>query len=283
MSKYLIIGRSGQLGTAYRQILPADSVVAVDQDQVDLSRPDNIRLDLNDIRVVINCAAYTAVDAAETDEDTARRVNADAVGVIAEQCRRSGVPLVHFSTDYVFQGHATVPYPVDAPRGALGAYGRTKQLGEELLERSGASYLLVRTSWVYAPWGNNFVRTMARLMFQKPELKVVQDQRGRPTHVTGLAERALQLFELGQRGTFHVTDEGECSWYEFALAIRDTIGASCAIHPCTSAEFPRPAPRPPYSVLDLSKTTAILGPGKSYQSWLADMREELLADVTRVD
>jgi dTDP-4-dehydrorhamnose reductase len=283
VSRYLIIGKSGQLGTAYRQILPAESVVAVDQDEVDLSRPQDIQLKLSGIGVVLNCAAYTAVDAAETDEDTARRVNADAVGVIAQQCRDAGVPLVHFSTDYVFQGHATAPYPVDAPRGALGAYGRTKQLGEELLEQSGVSYLLVRTSWVYAPWGNNFVRTMARLMFQKDELKVVHDQRGRPTHATGLAERALRLFDLGQRGTFHVTDEGECSWYEFALSIRDTIGASCAIQPCTSAAFPRPAPRPPYSVLDLSKTTAVLGPGRSYQTWLADMREELLTDVTRVD
>jgi len=279
MSWYLIIGKSGQLRTAYRQILPPDSVLAVDQDEVDLSRPADIKLDLNGIRAVLNCAAYTAVDAAETDEDTARRVNADAVAVIAEQCRTAGVPLLHFSTDYVFRGHASAPYPIDAPRGALGAYGRTKQLGEELLEGSGADYLLVRTSWVYAPWGTNFVRTMARLMFQKPELKVVDDQRGRPTHVMGLAERSLALLQGGQRGTFHVTDEGECSWYEFALAIRDTIGAPCSIQPCTSAEFPRPAPRPAYSVLDLSKTTELLGPGKSYQVWLSTMKDGLLAEV----
>src|SRR5690606_16470982 len=111
--------------------------------------------------------------------------------IIAAQCKAAHIPLIHFSTDYVFPGQADAPYPVDFPRGALGAYGRTKQLGEELLEQSGADYLLVRTSWVYAPWGNNFVRTMARLMRQKRELKVVNDQRGRPTHACGLAERSL--------------------------------------------------------------------------------------------
>ncbi len=269
MSKYLILGRSGQLGQAFQALLGPERCVSLDQEDVDLAKPEAIRLQLDQIGGVINCAAYTAVDAAEEDEETARKVNADAVEVIARQCKERDVPLLHFSTDYVFQGHATSPYPVDAPRGALGAYGRTKQLGEEKLERSGADYLLIRTSWVYAPWGQNFVLTMARLMKSKSELKVVADQRGRPTHVTGLAERSFALFSGGHRGVFHVTDEGECSWYEFALAIRDTIGSSCEIKPCSTAEFPRPAPRPPYSVLDLSRTTAVLGPGKSYREWLA--------------
>lgn len=278
MGKYLIIGKSGQLGTAYQTLLGEQRAIAVDQDEVDLSRPGDIELDLKGVAGVINCAAYTAVDAAEDDEDTARRVNAESVQVIAQQCKTAQIPLLHFSTDYVFQGHAEAPYPVNAMRGALGAYGRTKQLGEELLEQSGADYLLIRTSWVYAPWGNNFVRTMARLMRQKPELKVVDDQRGRPTHVTGLAERSFALFSQGHRGAFHITDEGECSWFEFAQAIKDTIGASCEITPCTTADFPRPAPRPPYSVLDLGQTTAILGPGKHYRDWLATMRESLLAE-----
>ena len=277
MKRYLVLGRSGQLGQAYQQLLGAERCVAIDQDQCDFSRPETIALKLDDIQGVINCAAYTAVDAAEEDEQTAYKVNAEAVAVIARKCKEAHVPLLHFSTDYVFGGHASSPYPVDAPRGALGAYGRTKQAGEELLEKSGADYLLVRTSWVYAPWGNNFVRTMARLMRTRPELKVVSDQRGRPTHVTGLAERSFALLEAGHRGTFHITDEGECSWYEFALAIRDTIGAPCSIEPCTTEAFPRPAPRPPYSVLDLSKTTAILGPGRSYQDWLLSMRDGLLA------
>lgn len=279
MGKYLIIGKSGQLGHAFQLLLKPEDVIAVDQDEVDLARPDQLRLDLNGVRAVLNCAAYTAVDAAESDEDTARRVNAESVQVIAALCKAAHIPLIHFSTDYVFPGKADAPYPVDFPRGALGAYGRTKQLGEELLEQSGADYLLVRTSWVYAPWGNNFVRTMARLMRQKPELKVVSDQRGRPTHACGLAERSLALFTQGQRGTFHVTDEGECSWFEFAQAIKDTISATCSLIPCSTADFPRPAPRPAYSVLDLSKTSALLGPGKHYRDWLATMREGLLAEV----
>ncbi len=278
MSRFIVLGKSGQLGQAYLELLGQDRVVALDQDQVDFARPETIKLDFAGIDGVINCAAYTAVDAAEEDEDTARRVNADAVSVMAEQCKKAQIPLVHFSTDYVFPGNGEHPYPVDAPRGGLSAYGRTKQEGEEALEASGADYLLVRTSWVYAPWGNNFVRTMARLMRTKDALKVVDDQRGRPTHVTGLAERSFALLERGHRGTFHITDEGQCSWYEFACAIRDTIGAKCAISPCTTDEFPRPAPRPAYSVLDLSKTTEILGPGKTYQQWLETMRDGLTSE-----
>jgi dTDP-4-dehydrorhamnose reductase len=282
MNKYLIVGQSGQLGQAFQQLIPAAQRVTIDQDTVDLARPESIQLPLHGISAVLNCAAYTAVDAAETDEETARKVNALAVQVMAQQCKDANIPIVHYSTDYVFQGQATAPYPVDAPRGALGAYGRTKQLGEEFLEQSGADYLLVRTSWVYAPWGNNFVRTMARLISQKPALKVVDDQRGRPTHALGLAERSFALLNQGQRGAFHITDEGECSWYEFALAIRAAIGASCDIQPCTTAEFPRPAPRPAYSVLDLSKTTALLGPGKTYQEWLDIMRDGLVREINAV-
>jgi dTDP-4-dehydrorhamnose reductase len=224
---------------------------------------------------VFNCAAYTNVDGAETDEQTARAVNGLSVGVLADQCKNAGVPLVHFSTDYVFDGQAKAPYATDHPRAPLGAYGRTKALGEELLENSGVSFLLVRTSWVYAPMGKNFVLTIARLCKEKEQLKVVSDQRGRPTHAKTLAERSLALFQGGHRGPFHVTDEGECSWFEFACAIRSAAEASCELEPCTTAEFPRPAPRPPYSVLDTSKADRILGPAPHYTSRLAEMHDLL--------
>lgn len=273
MSRVLIIGASGQLGGAFQHLLSerGEDFVAWDEKRLDLSRPDSIALELDDVRVVLNCAAYTNVDGAETDEALATLINADAVGIMATQCRAAGVPLVHYSTDYVFDGAATSPIPVDAPRAPLNAYGRSKAKGEELLEKSGAEYLLVRTSWVYAPWGNNFVKTIARLVGEKPELKVVDDQRGRPTHALGLAERSLALFERGKRGIFHVTDGGECSWYEFATKIRDLVASPCQIHPCTTAEFPRPARRPAYGVLDTAATDAILGPAKHYGDWLATM------------
>lgn len=270
MKKYLIIGGSGQLGQAMSQLLDARDTAALvlNQEQADLSHPETLTLPLAGISAVFNCAAYTAVDAAEVDEKTATQVNGHAVGVIAKQCREASVPLVHFSTDYVFDGQGTTPLAVETPRAPLSAYGRSKALGEELLEASGAEYLLVRTSWVYAPWGNNFVNTMARLMSEKPELKIVDDQIGRPTHALGLAQRSLELLERGERGTFHVTDEGECTWFGFAAAIAETLGSDCRLSPCTTSEFPRPAPRPAYGVLSSAKADALLGPATHYKEWL---------------
>ncbi len=274
---YLIIGTGGQLGEAFGALLTQrrQAFRLVGQAECDLSEPDTIELDLRGVRCVFNCAAYTNVDAAETDEETAARINGHAVATLARQCREADIPLVHYSTDYVFDGRATEPYTTEQKRAPLGAYGRTKALGEELLEASRAEYLLVRTSWVYAAWGNNFVRTMARLMKEKPSLKVVDDQRGRPTHVMTLAERSLALLEMGQRGIFHVADEGECTWFGFASAIREVTGASCDLVPCTTRDFPRPAPRPAYSVLDTSRADALLGPAPSYRARLAAMSGEL--------
>lgn len=273
----VIIGKGGQLGDTFTSLLRGrgEAVRQLDQERVDLARPESVQLDFDGVDLVVNCAAYTNVDGAETDEETARRVNGYSVGAIARQCAQRGVPLIHYSTDYVFDGRGTAPYRTDHPRAPLGAYGRTKALGEELLEDSGADYLLVRTSWVYAPFGNNFVRTIARLCREKDELKVVSDQRGCPTHALTLAERSFDLFRQGKRGTFHVTDAGECSWFEFACAIRDICRADCHITPCTTAEFPRPAPRPAYSVLDTSETEAVLGPAVGFRTRLEEMAQVL--------
>jgi dTDP-4-dehydrorhamnose reductase len=272
VSRLVVLGSSGQLGTMFLDLLQArgEEFVALDQADCDLARPDHIMLPLRGARAVINCAAFTAVDAAETEEDLAHKINAEAVGKLASLCKAAAVPLLHFSTDYVFDGAADAPYSIDHPRAPLGAYGRTKARGEELLEASGADYLLVRTSWVYAPWGQNFVRTMTKLLREKSELKVVDDQRGRPTHVRTLAERSLALLDQGQRGTFHVTDDGECTWYGLTLAIKEALGAACAVTPCTTAEFPRPARRPAYSVLDISRAESILGPAPHYLTRLRE-------------
>lgn len=270
MGKYLILGAGGQLGRAFVQQLEDENMVVqgLGRNETDLARPDELRLDMRGVDVVVNCAAYTNVDGAEEDEELATRINADAVGQLARICKEAGATLVHFSTDYVFDGQATKPYAVDHPKSPVNAYGRTKHRGEEQLEDSEVDHLLIRTSWVYAPWGKNFVKTMARMMKERDTLNVVDDQRGRPTHVTGLAERTLQLLRQKARGTFHITDGGECTWFGFAQAIAEAIDAKCTINPCTSAEFPRPAPRPAYSVLDTSRADELLGPALHYRQWL---------------
>ncbi len=248
-----------------------EEFVALDQADRDLARPDHIMLPLRGARAVINCAAFTAVDAAETEEDLAHKINAEAVGKLASSVqsrnrsastlqhrlrvrRCSGCPLLHRSSSRA----AGRVWPHEGPR------RRTPR-------PRGADYPLVRTSWVYAPWGQNFVayddQALAR---ENRVLKVVDDQRGRPTHVRTLAERSLALLDQGQRGTFHVTDDGECTWYGLTLAIKEALGAPCTVTPCTTAEFPRPARRPAYSVLDISRAESVLGPAPHYLTRLRE-------------
>lgn len=276
-TKILLLGADGMLGKAWERFLVARGLT---HDAVARGRTEPFHLDVTDARAVdaflargyewvINCTAYTAVDAAETDESTAHQINAVAVGQLGEAAARHGVRVVHYSTDYVFSGDAETPYAVEAPVAPINVYGKTKAAGEALLRASGAAHLSLRTSWVYAPWGKNFVLTMRRLMNTQPRVTVVDDQRGRPTSVFTLVDATWALMERASAGaegsesaqdvggTYHVTDGGECSWFEFAKEIRDVIGASCEVAPCSTAAFPRPARRPAYGVLDLSRTEAI--------------------------
>ena len=274
----LLLGDRGMLGRAFRELLAAKQrpFTGFDLPELDIAEPDQVGpLFAKPWFAVINCAAYTNVDGAEADEAAALRANGTAPGVVAAACARARVPLVHFSTDYVFAGDARAPYAVDMPLHPLGAYGRSKAAGEIAIRGSGAEFLIVRTSWLYAPWGNNFVRTMARLTRDKPELKVVNDQRGRPTSAQHLAATTLALLDRGTRGILHVTDGGECTWYEFTVEIARLLGRSAVVRPCTTAEFPRPAPRPAYSVLDLGPTEAILGPMPNWQTNLASVVAQL--------
>lgn len=268
---YLVLGATGQLGRAFlahfaRTGQPA---VGLTRAEFDLGAPSLPKLPNGAFRAILNCAAYTAVDAAETDEAAATRVNGAAVGELAAAAAERGIPLVTYSTDYVFDGLAAEPYPVDAARAPKTAYGRSKLVGERLLEAQPGGWLLVRTSWVYAPYGNNFLRTMAKLVQERDEVKVVMDQRGRPTHVDTLVEGTLALLEGGARGTFHLTDDGEVTWFEFARAIRDALAAKAKVTPCTTADFPRPAPRPAYSVLSIAGTKALIGPIATFEQRLA--------------
>ncbi len=203
------------------------------------------------------------------------RANGDGPRRLAEACKRAFVPLVHFSTDYVFAGHGAEPYRVDAPLDPQSAYGRTKAAGETAIRESGAEHLILRTSWLYAPWANNFVRTIAKLSRERDALKVVDDQRGRPTSAEHLATSTLALLRQAARGTLHVTDGGECTWFGLASEIVRLLGSPCVVSPCTTAEFPRPAPRPAYSVLDLSRTEALLGKLPDWRVNLEDVMARL--------
>ena len=276
MSEVVLLGADGMLGRAWAELLKARGIAHVattieDLDITDASAVEGVVSD--GVRWVINCAAYTAVDDAEAHEALSDEVNGHAVGRLAEQCKRVNALLVHYSTDYVFDGTATEPYPTGHPRNPVNAYGRSKALGEELLEKSGAEHLLVRSSWLYAPWGKNFVLTMRDLAKSRDSLRVVHDQRGRPTDSRQLAEVSLDLMERRSRGVFHVTDGGECTWFELARFVAAETRPVCKVEPCTSEEFPRPAKRPAYSVLDILATEQVVGP---LARWEERVRDALL-------
>jgi dTDP-4-dehydrorhamnose reductase len=271
------------LGRAWKRLLEKQNV---EHDEVaypvfDLTRPeDAARAITPDHAWVVNCAAYTDVDGAETKEADALRVNGAGVGNLLQRCGEVGATLVHYSTDYVFSGNATAPYPVEARHEPVNAYGRTKAQGERLIIDSGLRHLLVRTSWLYAPWANNFVRTIVRLSRERPELRVVDDQRGRPSSAEHLALQSARLMEKGLagprfEGIFHVTDGGECTWFEFAERVARFANPVCRVLPTTTAEFPRPAKRPAYSVLDLTKTERALGTSFSWERNVDDVLQRL--------
>lgn len=287
----LVIGAAGMLGRAMchalrdaeAQFEGVDAVANPDQgiEAFDLTSPEDLaEIAAGRWSVVINCAAWTDVDGAEANEAGATRLNGEAVGWLADACRDGGAVCVHFSTDYVFDGLGTVPYPTDHPVSPVNAYGRSKAVGERLLAASDAAFVVVRTSWLYGAWGTNFVRTMRGLMQTRDTLKVVDDQRGRPTSVGQLTGITLGLLDAGARGVFHGCDGGECTWYEFASLIRDEIGAATVITPCSSDAFPRPAVRPAYSVLDLSETVAIVGEPVAWQDEVRRVLAEIQAAET---
>ena len=263
--KVLITGANGQLGGALQRLAPSWAEInAIDVDDCDLTDVPMLtaRLTVEAPDVILNAAAYTAVDRAESDEELARAINAEAVAAMVEAMADSGGKVVHVSTDYVFDGTASMPYAPDAPRNPQSVYGRTKAEGEDMLRPED---LLVRTAWVYEAGGANFVRTMIRLMNERDELRVVADQVGAPTWATGLARTLWALVEKGATGTFHHCDDGVASWHEFAVAIAEEahalglIAKIPQIHPITTAEYPTPARRPAYSLLDCSKTRAFIG------------------------
>ncbi len=263
----LITGAGGQLGCELARLLPAHGeVTALDRAQLDLGDVGAIRDIVGAIRprLIVNAAAYTAVDQAEGEPDVAEAINARGPAVLAEEARRLGAVLIHFSTDYVFDGRASTPYVEEAPTGPLNAYGRSKLHGEQAVAASGAAAITLRTSWVYARRGRNFLLTMQRLSAQRDELRVVADQFGVPNWSRQLAEATAALLaggvaELAARsGLFHLSAQGQASWFEFAQAILGDA-APARLVPITSADYPTAAARPAYAVLATAKFERAFG------------------------
>lgn len=267
--RILVTGGDGQLGRCLRDATASssDTYIFTDVDDFDITDPEAVELMLrcNDFQVIINCAAFTDVNAAESKADIAHKINTEAVGYIAEACARYGVFLIQISTDYVFGGNCNnTPCSETQAPNPTGVYGLTKLKGEQAIEQSGCRYMIIRTAWLYSRYGKNFVKTMMSLTATKPEIKVVMDQVGTPTYATDLANVLVRivterLFEHNC-GIYNYSNEGVCSWYDFAVTISRLAGHdSCAIRPCSSTEYPSPVTRPPYSVLDKTKIKSELG------------------------
>ena len=272
--KILVTGSSGQLGREIRRHSAGSGHEYIFTDARTSDEDAGIRpLDITDeesvmcavtpdIDVIINCAAYTDVNRAEVDPDTAYRVNVVAVGNLAKAALGADALLIHISTDYVFDGEASMPYVEDADTAPCNVYGKSKFAGEEAVKESGCRYMIFRTSWLYSNWGRNFFLTMADLTADRPSIKVVVDQTGTPTYAYDLAYFICGLIgsdRLDRTGVYHYSNEGVCSWYDFAKEINMLLGHTCRVEPCLTEEFPSPAERPHYSVMDKTKVKETFG------------------------
>ncbi|HPX99128.1 MAG TPA: dTDP-4-dehydrorhamnose reductase [Bacteroidaceae bacterium] len=266
----LVTGSNGQLGNEMRTLASGSANRWLFTDVTVVEGVETIPLDITDkdavesicsdysIDCIVNCAAYTNVDKAEDEEKLAYRINAYAVGLLAEAAAARGALLIHISTDYVFKGINVRPYIEDQPTDPLGVYGRTKLAGEKALCESGCRFIILRTAWLYSPYGNNFVKTIRRLTSERDSINVVFDQVGSPTYAADLAFAIFDIIEndksQGCEGIYHFSNEGVCSWYDFAVATARLSGnGQCAISPCHSDEFPSKVRRPAFSVLDKTK------------------------------
>ena len=261
--RVLVVGAGGMLGTAVQTAVPSTIQLAALR-HPDLAIEDAAAVERAVARErpdwIVNCAAYTQVDRAEAEPETAQRVNAMGPANLAHAARGAGARLMQISTDYVFDGRATRPYREDDPVGPLNVYGRTKLAGEQavrdILPRA---HLIVRSQWLFGEGGPNFVATILRLARERSELKVVNDQHGRPTYAADLAVALWKLIACDARGTVHCANEGEATWFDVARAAIAAAGLKTSVVPCTTAEMPRPAPRPAFSVLDCGRYQRIVG------------------------
>jgi dTDP-4-dehydrorhamnose reductase len=281
--KLLVFGKTGQLGTELQRRAGDVTLDVRDETEGDFTQPDACARIVagSDADAVIVAAAYTAVDKAESDEDRARMINATAPGAIARAAAARGMPLVHVSTDYVFDGTSEQPFSVDMPTGPLGAYGRTKLAGEVAVRDAGGVHAILRTSWVVSAHGHNFIKTMLRLGAERDRLTIVADQVGGPTPAAALADACLAVADRLLRdpsvtGTYHVTGGPDVSWADFAREIFRLSGTPCDVVDIPTAEYPTPARRPLNSRLDNSLTEAVFGlPRPDWRAGLRDILQDL--------
>ncbi len=265
--RILVTGSNGQLGCEMRRLgaVSPNEYFFTDIAELDITDKAAVAAFVAEhgIEIIVNCAAYTDVDRAEEDEPTAERINSDAVRNLAEAMKAVDGTLFHISTDYVFGIDGNIPRTEDMPLDPLGAYGRTKLHGEQAIAASGCNHIIVRTAWLYSEHGHNFLKTMLRLTAERESLNVVFDQTGTPTYAGDLALALFSVIEggayEGNEGVYHFSNEGVCSWYDFAREIATATGRDCKIVPCHSSEFPSKVARPPYSVLDKTKIKTTFG------------------------
>lgn len=280
----MVVGAGGELGRALAAAVPPEvELIALDRKALDITSSEAVTalLKRERPRLVFNAAAYTSADQAETDRDRAFLVNATAPGRLAEIAQRLGVRLIHVSTDYVFSGTGGRPYRPDDAAAPVNVYGASKLAGEQAVLAAHPRALVVRTAWIYSPSGFNFVSTMLRLMRERPSVSVVTDQIGTPTHAVSLARALWSLGGSDATGRLHWTDAGVASWYDFAVAIaEEALAAGLLEHPADvrpimTQDYPTPARRPPFSVLDKSEAWRVTGPARHWRAELRSCMERM--------
>ena len=288
----LVTGASGQLGMEMQQVAhryPGFHFVFTTRKEMPLDDLAAIGQTIGEYKpaYVVNCAAYTAVDKAETEKELAFQINAEAAGVLARSCKTNNTQLIHISTDYVFKGDGNRPYTEDDPTDAVNLYGESKLQGEHKVLHEDPSSIIIRTAWVYSAFGKNFVKTMLRLMAEKEQINVVSDQYGTPTYAADLAEAIMTIITMiadanmpagtnGYGGIYHFSNEGSISWFDFAVAIRDLSASNCLVNPIPTSQYPTPARRPAYSVLDKSKIRKTFGViPKDWEASLANCLKQI--------
>lgn len=266
MQTIIVTGSKGQLGQELQRLAPAFPSYTFhffDRSELDITNTEQVHRIFTSLKpaACINCAAYTAVDKAESEQEAAYAINADGSKNLAAAAKEQSARFVHVSTDYVFNGQGEWPYKESDPTDPINLYGASKLKGEQLAVEANPETVVIRTSWVYSSFGNNFVKTMLRLMQSRTELSVVADQTGSPTYAADLAETIMQLVRSRQwqSGFYHFSNEGVITWYEFAREIQHYTHLNCTVHPISTEQYPTPAKRPKYSVMDKEKIRQVYG------------------------
>lgn len=283
-NKILVTGSNGQLGNELRDLASSFTqydFVFTDVEELSIADAAAVEKIFADLKpsYLINCAAYTAVDKAESEKELNNKINSTAVGILAAAAKKNGTRFIHISTDYVFNGNASQPLKEDDEVDPVNAYGESKLLGEQLAVQNNPETSIIRTSWVYSFYGKNFVKTMIRLMSEKESIGVVSDQIGSPTYAADLARAIMQIISSGKwvPGIYNFSNEGVISWFDFANEIKRQINSSCVVSPLSTDQFPTPAKRPKYSVLDKTKIQ------QTFSVQLRDWKESLKECISKLN